>query len=173
MGHYDQELITFAEAGYNAFRMAFSTGHFGAPLHRPYRIDNPYTKRPFNKLWRRGWDEAQREFEMGPPFSNFRYKPFENHARIQEFVRQVEQRERFKNRKATATVQKATQGSSFQKPFPRTFNTAKPKWSGKPLHGSVPSTSNRVAPAPSRPAVPEPVNFKRIENFNQKHRTTV
>lgn len=156
-------LINYVNAGYNAYRMAYSTGHFGAD-HKPQRIDNPYSKRPFRELWLRGWREAQKEFEEGGIRANFRHNPFSDNRRVLTFVRELEKREN-------------------RKPGTGRYDSSKPKTGTAPKSKTYhpvqlqnikrrPNTVNPALAAPYGKSAPaSPINLKRLEKFNKKHRT--
>lgn len=159
-------LLTYVNAGYNAYRMAYSNGYFGFEA-RPQLPKNPYLGTPYLKLWDRGWMTAQREVERGGTGAAFRYQPFKNHTSILQYVHDTAA---LMNGKTIVSAKK-----SFQKPF-----------KGKPTQKLVQKLTQQAAPTQKQSQKPfkggftpkpkdftpaAPINLKRIEKFNNKHRT--
>lgn len=159
-------LLQYANAGYNAYHMAYSTGSFGAD-HKPQRMDNPYSQRPANDLWLKGWRAAQQLHESGVPFS---LTPFANDRRILDYIRYLNTKER------------AKQGR-FNKPKPRSTTMSQvfaAPYGKKPYSPDVKveRSAKRFDKKPFVPhkptaAKPAVLNPKRFEGFNKKNRTAV
>lgn len=167
------------KAGYDAFRAAYSTGYFGAD-YKPQLVICPYNQRPFDRLWRRGWSEAAREFDSGPPLSNFRYNPFEKNQRVLEFVRQFESRD---NRKKGFPKQGQQQQHHRTKPYQGKTGKKNPlkDWVPTQSHPVKPGTVTKdggvvwkntgsVKPRQEVNTL-APISLKQVNRFNQKYRT--
>lgn len=141
-------------AGYNAYYAAFSTGHFGAN-HKPHQTNPAYTKNPQRIQWIRGWQTAQKNHESGGQFS---YNPFKG-VDLGNLGREP--------------VQRQTKQQEFQKRQAEFKARQKSKPRGIVQSSTLPAGVGQKPHTYVKKEVPAPINLRRLDKFNKKHRTKV